>query len=177
MWHRIILFNLMWILVSCTTNKMLLTQYHNVKLTINTTKDIVYDTINVNISFENNTTDDLYFLDNKMVTVSRNISSPLWDLEILFQDTILMIAPIFDKYSTPTKADYILLKSGDKYTFNYNVDFRMLMREYQYVYRELSDDYGEYSMQLTYKDKFLKDKRAFRGKIESNVIKVIYKKG
>ena len=175
MWYRIFLFISMCVFTSCA-NKMLSTEYYNMKLTINTMPDTVFDTANIAVSFENNTTNDIYLLNREIVAVSDN-QAYLWCLEVLFQDTILMMSPInfFSNIKRPTKEDYFRLKSGDKYTFNFDVDFSKLVQK-PYEFGNLNADYGEYTLKLTYTDPFLVDKKAFRGKIESNVIRLVYKK-
>ncbi len=175
MWYRIFLLISMCVFTSCA-NKMLSTEYYNMKLTISTTTDTVFDTTNIAVSFENNTTNDIYLLNRGVVAVSDN-QAYLWRLEVLFQDTILMMSPInfLSKIKRPTKEDYFLLKSGDKYTFNFDVDFSKLVQK-PYEFGNLNDDYGEYTLKLTYADPFLANKKAFRGIIESNEIRLLYKK-
>ncbi len=172
--HQIFSFALICFFASCISKKLSI-EIDNPKLTINTTKDTISDFVNITVFLENNTTNDIYLLNKEVVTISRNRASPLWNLEILFQDTIPMIIPIFDPNFTPSKKDYVLLKSGDKHIFNFDIDFKTLIREDLHNFRELNNDYGEYSLRLTYKDSFLIDKRAFQGIIESNVISLLYR--
>jgi len=177
MWHQIFLITLMFVFSSCS-NKMSITEYNNinVELRINATAKIVYDTININVCFENNTSTDIYLLRRENVTISEN-RAYVWNFEILFQDTILMVSPFnfLSKIKTPTKKDYFILSSGEMYNLNFSVDFSKLVKN-PIDFGNINNDYGEYSLKLTYKDPFVIDQRAFRGEIESNVIKLLYKK-
>ena len=164
----------MCVFTSCA-NKMLLTKYDDVKLTINATQDTVFDTINITVCLENNTLNDFYLLNRREVAFSNNKGLP-YRLEMFFQDTIPMAHLIFVNMGNITKKDYFLLKGGEIYTFNFDVDFKRFTREDLSNFRELNTDYGEYTLKLTYTDPFLVDKKAFRGKIESNVIRLVYKK-
>ena len=159
---------------SCKTNSVFLSESNGVKLTINTTANIFSDSINITVSLENNTNCDFYLLNRKEVTVSQN-KAYAWNLEVLFKDTVLMISPIylFSKISKPTKNDYFLLKSGDKYTFNFNVDFRKLVRDAS-EFGNLNKDYGDYAIKLVYKDAFCVIRNSINKKLESNTIKVLY---
>ncbi|NSW46422.1 MAG: hypothetical protein HPY79_11470 [Bacteroidales bacterium] len=175
MWHQILILNMICLFSSCKTNNVLLSESNGVKLTISTTTNIVSDSINVMVSFENNTDNDFYFLNRNEVTISQN-KAYAWNLEVLFKDTVLMISPIyfFSKISKPTKDDYFLLKSGEKYTFNFNVDFKKLVQD-ALEFGNLNKCYGKYSMRLVYRDEFCIIKNSIRKPIESNTIKVLYK--
>lgn len=173
--YRIFLFISICIYTSCT-KKMFQTEYNSdIKLIINVSTDIVFDTINITVSFENNTTSDLYLLNERFVEISPNRTS-MWNLKIFFQDTIPMLTPMLINYGIIMKNDYILVKSRDKLIFNFHVDFRILIREFIPNFRKLNDDYGEYVLKLVYADPFVINKKAFRGIIESNEIKLLYKK-
>ncbi len=162
----------------CATSNGLLTQNDSVKLTINTPKETISDTVNVIVTFENNTTEDFYLINKRFTRISADITF-MWNLKIFFQDTIPMIIPQLINHGRVQKEDYILVKSGDKYVFDVDVNFRKLIRKDSRDYRKfttLNSDYGEYSLQLNYKDPFLVHKQAFRGKVESNEVKVMYRK-
>lgn len=176
MWYQIMLLNIICFFASCKTNSMLAPEYKDVKLTINTTANIVSDSINITVSLENNTNSNFYLLNRKEVAVSQN-KAYAWNLEVLFKDTVLMISPIyfFSKISKPTMNDYILLKSGNKYTFNFNMDFNKLVRTPS-EFGSINDDFGEYTMKLKYKDPFCIVKDAIKEEFESNVLKVTFKK-
>jgi len=159
---------------SCKTNSVFLSESNGIKLTINTPINIISDSINITVSLENNTNSDFYLLNRKEVTISQNTCG--WNLEVLFKDTIPMISPIlWSKISIPTKNEYFLLKSGDKYTFNFNVNFNELVR-IPSIFGSNNDDFGEYKMKLKYKDPFCIVKDAIKEEFESNELKVNFKK-
>ena len=180
MWYRIFLFiftfmfMFMFMFIGCS-NKMLLTEHNNMKLGISTTKDMVSDLVNINVSFENNTTNDFYFLNKRMVDFSQEKIS-MWNFKVFFQDTIPMTTSTLINYGRVSEKDYVLFKSGEKYTFELSIDLETLTREDLSKLGNVNADYGEYSLKLIYSDPFLVKKKAFKGRIESNVIKVIYQK-
>jgi len=165
----------MCVFANCS-NKMLMTEHSNVnvKLSISTTKDVVYDTINIVVSFGNYSANDIYLLNKESVTISDN-KAYTWTLKVLFQDTILMMSPInfLSRIRVPTKEDYFLLTSGEVFTFSFNVDFTRLARN-PLDFGKINNDFGEYTVKLIYKDPFLTHRRAFRGTVESNTIRVLY---
>jgi hypothetical protein len=183
MWYKILLFTSICVFASCAKNKMLLTEQHNnyaVKLIIQTAKDTVFDSINVTVFLKNNTGNDIYLLKTSVIggkVVFIDNPSSWWKLNILFQDTIQMIPYPFIRVRMrhPRKEDYFLLKSEEIYTFNFDVDFTKLARE-PLEFGSINNNYGVYSVKLVYTDPFLVEKKAFRGKIESNVIRLMYKK-
>lgn len=146
------------------------------KLTINTTNEIVSCSTVLIVSLENNSTYDVYLLNKEDVTISDN-KAYVWNLEVLFQDTIPMVSPVnfLSKNRIPKKDDYFLLKGGDKYTFSFDIDFAKLATKPS-EFGNKNDRYGVYSLKLRYKDSLLIDKGAFRGVIESNEIKLLYEK-
>ena len=88
MWYKVFILTSICVFSSCA-NKMLIAEHNNVRLAINTTKDVVYDTISVSVSFENNSTDAIYLLKRDFFYISGSGVS-LWSLEVLFQDTLQM---------------------------------------------------------------------------------------
>jgi len=177
--HKIILIPIICISVSCGTYKpIVLPQNDDIRLTISTHQNTVNDTVTIYISLENNTHNDLYLLNlnRKFLSIS-NPKTTMWNLEIFFQDTIRMkeeMRMLINYGTRSRKDDYILLKSGEKYTFHIKVDFSTLVRSSGYMSGVLNTDYGGYSMRLVYKDLYYSIK-AFRGRIESNVIGVLYR--
>lgn len=98
--------------INCA-NKMLPTEYGDVRLTIHTPYDTISDSVNVIVSCENYTTNDLYFLNKRFVAFSQGRTS-MWNLKIFFQDTIPMTTLTLINYGTVSKKDYVLLKSKEK---------------------------------------------------------------
>jgi len=169
--RKIVLLSLMCILVNCTTNKMLFAQ-NNVKLIISTSENTVFDTVKVTAFLKNDSEKDFYF--RKPISVNRDI----WRLDIFFQDTIKMtyFALIHPKCRI-SKEDYFLLTSNESYTFTFNVIMSTWIQEsldHNYL---KNDAYGEYSIKLSYYDRYryCKPKKAFRVRVESNSVTVIYK--
>lgn len=137
------------------------------------------DSLFITVTIKNKTSKDFFIIKYKSVTMS---SSPsyVWDLLIMFNDSIRMISPInfFDPRSyltPPAKEYYSLVKGGDIYTFDFYVDFTRLVRTTsKFGFGPLNIDYGEYSMKLIFKDRYCNIKDAFCEQIESNIIKVNY---
>ena len=173
-------------------------RYENVNLTITTQRDTIDDFIIIYVSFKNNSTNDIYLLDKRdLAALFREDRS--WNFEIYFQDTVLK--PIRESFcvlwSYPTKKDYILVKRGDTYASHFYLDFKEIAQKYlresnDVNFREITHnrsqdsykidyDYGLYSIKLSYADKWKNlifggpiVRKAFKGKIESNVITVVY---
>jgi hypothetical protein len=171
----------MYLFASCAN---LLTKKHNsynVSLTIHADRDTIFDMTNIIVSFENNSIEDIYLLNHQSVAIS---SWPRyeWDLEILFEGTEPMISCplILVNFASYVKDDYLLLKCGEKFTFNFGVDFNKLIREADELkFRNdicRNDNFGEYSLKLIYKDPIGNFRKRFRGKVESNEIKLSYRK-
>lgn len=165
------------IITSCdVSNYILSPQLNDIKLTISTPRDTIYDFAIINVSIENNTIDDLYLLDKRFCDISRPKATK-WNFEIFFQDTIRMITPMLINHGgrRKTKENYVLIKSGDKYNFYFSVDFGDLLPSSRYMASQSNNDFGEYSMKLSYHDCLRYYMKAFQGRIESNVITVVYK--
>lgn len=172
--RQIILFSLMCILINCTTSKMLFAQHYdnNVKLIISTHENAVSDTLMVTGFIKNDSKKDFYFHKSKPSVASKY----RWRLDVFYQDTIRMTDYTLTHYGRTSITHYFLLKSNECYTFTFNVIISELMPETQY-YRKLNDIYGEYSIKLTYynRDRYFRHRKVFRGRIESNVLNVVYK--
>jgi len=182
MWYRIIFTAMMCALVSCTSKYNLTIpshQFDNVNLSISTQKDTIDDFITINVSFENNSRKDFYLSGRKHVGISGCDRESLWNLDIYFQDTIMYPPVIFSDLNLQ-KEDYFPLKSGEKYMFNFDVDFKKLYQENVRDITKRNKYYGEYSLKLSYEHSnrrnwLLKHRKAFEGRIESNVVTVMYK--
>lgn len=172
----ICMLNILFVTTSCSKNDMDLIDISKIDFTINSVKELVDDSLKINVSIENKSGIDFYLLNKQEVSMSNNPAF-VWNLEIYYSDSILMISPVnfFDKLSKPTDMDYYYMKNGGKYTFSFKVDFNKLVRTPS-DFGSINDDFGEYSLKLTYKDPFCIVKNALNEQIESNVIKVIYKK-
>jgi hypothetical protein len=127
-----------------------------IKLTIDTLQNITDYGITINVSLENNSIYDFYVLDKRYGGISRGP----WNLEIFFQDTIRILPNWLSNPGRMSRESYVLIKSGHSYIFHQNV---------------YTPKYGEYSVKLSYDDRYLYRGRALKGRIESNVLKVIYK--
>jgi hypothetical protein len=171
---------------------MLPHRYENVNLKISTQKDTIDENVTIYVSFENNSTNDFYLLNDNDVTTSY-----VWLLDIYFQDTIRKDAKAFCVlWSYPIKKEYVFVKSGEKYTFHFNIDFSKIVQKYlresnYFDFRKGSPnhsqdsykidcDYGVYSIKLSYADPYHNIfgcpivRKAFKGKIESNTLRVVY---
>lgn len=144
------------------------------KLTISAAKEIVSGIAHIAVSFESNS--DIHLPNKEVVTISNN-QTHLWYLEVLYQDTTPMNSPInfLSNIKLPTKKDYFLLKSGDKYTFSFDVDFTKLAQKPQ-DFGNTNADYGEYSLKLIYRGPIRIDRKIYEKETESNVVRLAYKK-
>jgi len=172
MQDKAILFILMCVFGSCGIyNNKIPHQYEGVKLRIVTPKSMISDSILINISLENNTKNDFYIFSRGLSISGENT----WNLEINFQDTIGMGLPYMVHYGSPKINDerYVLIKSEHTYTSCIHLDFRELYSN-RYALGQLNTDYGEYFLKLSYHDYARYHIKALKGKIESNVLKVVY---
>jgi hypothetical protein len=146
----------------------------DIKLIINAEKDVFLDSFNIMISIENNTDSNITLLDNELVTTTNN-KAYIWNLQILFNDTMSMVSPcnFFSRLKPITKDDYFILKSGDKYTFDFDIDFTELVHD-PINFGMTNENYGVYFICLSYYDSYRKNKNAVQGVIKSNIIKLLY---
>jgi hypothetical protein len=161
---------------------------YDVKLTIHVATDTVFDKVNIIGSFENHSINDFYLINhNRYLYENEYIYISYWPkfewyLEILFSDTIQMnnCPLIIAKILVGERDDYLLIRSGEEYVFNFDVNFVNLTRETDAEYWTCNNvDFGEYIIRLTYNrdgDSFVGGfRKKFRGKVESNKIRIIYK--
>ncbi len=173
--REIILLLSICVFASCANNKELSTRHDNIKLTISTTKDIVSDTANITIYFENNTDEEIFLL--PAIGIIPGVRARSWWTDIFFQDTVQMRYPILVRESPPRKDEYFILKSGEKYIFDFDIDFRKLYRTWPpEEYYGGNTKYGEYSIKIIYRDTFRTHRKAFKGRVESNTIRLQYQK-
>ena len=163
--NRAILFTMFCIITSCGIHTdTILPKYEGVKLIIDTQKNTTDNVIIIDVSLVNNTMKDFYVL----------TTGHAWTLDIFFQDTIKMEFPYLVNYGVrQIKDSYVLIKSGQTYTFHNSVDFRELCHKCP-VPSKLNTDYGKYSIKLTYYDYFRGRIKALKGRVESNVLTVTY---
>lgn len=160
-------------------------EINNVKLNISTPKSVLSDSLYITVSLENTSDMDFYVYKDKDVTAFSFHGGYVWALEVLFQDSILMVPSTLrlDRSKIPTKDDYLFLKRGEKYTFTFYADIKELVPKSVSDanvkdLRILNKCYGEYTMKLLYKDAPYSSIRSVLTPIlthaESNTIKIVY---
>jgi len=164
MQNKVVLFTIMCILISCSVHIATVPpKYEGVKLTIDTPENITDGFITINVSLENNTIHDFYIIDKRYFDIPSNTC---WGLEIISQDTKQIVRrSVLINHGVVRRTDYVFIESGHTYTFQLSVDFTELCN---------SLGYGKYSIKLNYYDSRRYRLKAFKGKIESNVRKVLY---
>ena len=158
--NNAILFVLMCVLTSCGihNDKIIPHRYEGVKLTITTPQNIFDDVITIDVSLENNTKKNFYVL-----TTS---NCDAWESEFFFQGTKKMVSSYLVNYGVRRLGEgYLLVQSGQTYTFQLSVNFGKF-------YDHAKE--GEYSMKLSYYDYSYYHIKALKGRIESNILKVVY---
>lgn len=172
-----LLFLTLFTLTSCYSVKEITPISHDeVKLTISTSQCETSDSLIVTVTFENNTGATISIHNRQEVSTSKH-PSIAWNLNILFEDTLVFLSP-YHLFITPaptTRQDYLTLENGCKYVFNFVVNFNILQRD-QRDSEKSNKNYGIYTLQLVYKDPYCLVKNAIAGQIYSNSISISFKK-
>jgi hypothetical protein len=164
--NKAILCIIMCVLASCSVRiAKVPPRYEGVKLIIDTPNNITDGPVTINVSLENNTNYDFYVVDKRYW----DMPSCIWGLKIIFQETkqVMVRSELINHGIRSIRESYVFVERGHSYTFQLNVDFRELC----------SFCRGEYSIKLTYynRDRYFRHRKVFRGRIESNVLNVVYK--
>jgi hypothetical protein len=148
---------------------------NEVKLRVQPNKNITTDSIIVSVILENYTGRDIFILDRKTISFSDNPVAE-WNVKILFKDGTSYISNVgyFINPPIPQSDEYYKVRNKESYSFEIIVIFDKLVKSPS-EFSQINSDYGEYSIQLIYKDAFVKHKNALIGEIESNKIKISYK--
>jgi hypothetical protein len=129
-----------------------------VPLTITTPQNIFDGVITINVSLENNTRKHFYVLATN--------TGGAWESEFFFKEKKMVSSYLVNYGVRRLGEGYVLVQSGQTYTFQLNVNFGEF-------YGYAKD--GEYSIKLSYYDYSRYHIKALKGRIESNVLTVVYK--
>lgn len=199
MWYQILLLSSVALFFTgCKTKGLFLTEQEGLKLSISTPTNITSDTVKITVSFENNTNNDFYRLNRKNIVLRNKKDkyySSAWYLEVRGKDSIQRElkkqCSADSRLYVLTKKDYSLLKTGDKYSFKFNLNLKRLGHEPDkrtlnarfateddidaFINGYLNKDYGDYTIRLYYEDQSPKIKNGLSSKIKSNAINITYK--
>lgn len=160
------------IFMSCISNSHLkISDNSLVELKISTNQSEITDTLRLEVRFLNKSNADIWILANGYEAYIGN--GLVWDLGIVYKDTLELASPKLTNFCTPTKKDYICIKPECTYTFMVNAN----ITEWQYDSFKFGDkniNYGVYSIRLTYYDAFRQKSHSLKGKYVSNEIKLVY---
>jgi len=109
------------------------------------------------------------FLNNTFTNITR--PTPYLFLNIKLDDSVYVEGhELLFKMRIPTKDDYTIVKVGEKIDIHFIIDFKnMIIRNQNNFYDFIKAPKGNYSLQLTYLDKFMKHPLAIDS-IKSNKI-------
>lgn len=152
---------------------------NNVRLFISPIDTITSSRLNINCRFLNENNVDVAILGRYDVT-TMDASEFVWQAEIIYRKNGKhKISPfvLLGNLKLPTEDEYIIIKPGETKVFNLTFNFDKLEDKSEIIPTEFNNtDYGEYSLKLIYKDTYCRHDKAIEQQIESNTIKVTYKK-
>jgi hypothetical protein len=136
---------------------------------------IITDSLLITALVENYSDDSLYILSPSFLDWT---GQPLkWKVRILYKDSLSFFWPALIDGDIPSKKDLIGIPPQSNYSFDFVISFCDLT--YAHLLPRPNTCYGEYSVKLQYDyyDRLvIRTKKSIRGLIESNTIKVIYRK-
>lgn len=183
----LLLFNIVFA-ISCNTLKTLassntenLSEEVNIQISIVDT--IITKELRINCKLSNNSKKEIAILGRLLV---ETMESPedigfeyVWHANIFFKGNgkqKMLPITLLGNFSLPTSEEYIILKPGGYKEFIYTLDFDDLGDSPIITTEHKNTDFGEYSINILYKDDFCNHEHALKGQIESNKIKVTYMK-
>ncbi len=176
-------------LFGCTTiTQKLPSDYDKLEMIIASDKNQTSDTAIITVTFRNNTAQALYLLNYEIIIdYFPNILPPYspWSIKMLFNSTVekwssnLWFTLVQWDMNKPKKEEYICIKSGNEFSVNFPIDFRILCSANDDIHPNsdfINNDYGIYSIRLGYEDRSHVIKNSINWKLESNTIKILYEK-
>lgn len=177
----ILLFNIVFG-ISCDTTKTLASNMESlleeVNLQISIVDTIITKELKINCKLSNNSKTEIAILGRFDVAT---MESPeyVWHANIFFKGNgrqkMLPIILLGD-FKLPISEEYIILKPGGYKEFIFTFNFDDLGDSSEITTDHKNTDYGEYTITISYKDVYCNHEYALKGQIESNKIKVTYKK-
>ncbi len=150
---------------------------HDVVLKLSTTKEAINldsSLVLFNAELFNNSQGNIAILNRTSLT-SNDLPTINWIVDIFYKDSIQMYfyQNYFDDTIIPSSDDYVLLSNKDIFNFNFTIDFNKLGSSISNAGKN-NERYGDYSLRLYYHDRYCKNKKALKERIESNIIKIRY---
>ncbi|MCC7093429.1 MAG: hypothetical protein IT277_04490 [Ignavibacteriaceae bacterium] len=118
----------------------------------------------------------VYLMNNSNTTISilANLYRD-WHPIVLYGDSIRYDLQSFIEFVVPSCSDYIEIGPSKEISFTFDFDISDYASE-KMMFRGKNIDYGNYSIELLYKDEFVKCCNAVSAPIYSNEVNLIYNK-
>jgi hypothetical protein len=154
----------------------------NVQLIIEATDSIITNELHMKCSITNCDTSDVAFIIESNYHELEGLME-LWTSEVFYVINGKQKASyvrLTSEFLAEASKYYVILKTGEKKEFNLSFEFQYLkykdgaLTNEEWTYKNI--DFGPYTIKLIYNDFFQLNKKAIKGRVESNEITVTYVK-